>query len=289
MEGMTGAEIVKLTNKYLGVTDDGYLCDFTYQKHKEFYPLFCDLDINPEHYSGSTRARFQEILRTSPPHAQAKIIRGVLAKCPRSPGTPYGRKRIMHQAGIKQVEDVPLEDGLQFAEETHRVHQHRRAIGAVCVPSVTRRHDPDDARLGTQPGIRRHVGLVEDAATEAEVERLCRGSDVGLPRPLDHWGKRNRELGQLRLHKLDEGRPVGFVFPLFELGQRIDQETIDGHDREGVVPIRRQGAPRADVPVRDPLHERRHDVRQLRPVDRRVEPVPAEEAVRLYGLVEHGR
>lgn len=80
MDRMTGPEIVRFISKYIGVTDDGYLCDFSYQKHKEFYPLYCNLDINPENYTGSTRARFQEILRTSAPAVQARIIRGILAK-----------------------------------------------------------------------------------------------------------------------------------------------------------------------------------------------------------------
>ena len=85
MDGMTGQEIVRLTNKYIGVSDDGYLGDFSYRTHKEFYPLFCDLDIDPEQTKGSTRYRFQEILRTSPPHMQAKIVRGILAKYPPDP------------------------------------------------------------------------------------------------------------------------------------------------------------------------------------------------------------
>jgi hypothetical protein len=79
---MTGAEIVHLVNKYIGVSFDGYLGDFSYRTHKEFYPLFCNLDIDPEQMKGTTRARFQEILRTSTPDVQAKIIRGILAKYP---------------------------------------------------------------------------------------------------------------------------------------------------------------------------------------------------------------
>jgi hypothetical protein len=85
VDGMTGQEIVRLTNKYIGVTTDGYLGDFSYRTHKEFYPLFCGLDIDPEQIKGSTRYRFQEILRTSPPDVQAKIIRGILAKYPPDP------------------------------------------------------------------------------------------------------------------------------------------------------------------------------------------------------------
>jgi hypothetical protein len=85
---MTGLEIFQLVNKYIGVSADGYLGDFSYRTHKEFYPLFCNLDIDPEQIKGSTRFRFQEILRTSPPDVQAKIIRGILAKYPPDPKHP---------------------------------------------------------------------------------------------------------------------------------------------------------------------------------------------------------
>jgi hypothetical protein len=37
---MTGQEIVRLVNKYIGVSTDGYLGDFSYRTHKEFYPCF---------------------------------------------------------------------------------------------------------------------------------------------------------------------------------------------------------------------------------------------------------
>jgi hypothetical protein len=86
MSGMTAQEILKLINGYIGITPDGYLNDFSYRTHEEFYPMFCDLNINPNDFKGSTRARFQEIVRTSAPGAQAKIIRGILAKCPPEPG-----------------------------------------------------------------------------------------------------------------------------------------------------------------------------------------------------------
>ena len=113
---MTGSEIVRLTNKYIGVTDDGYLCDFTSQKHKEFYPLFCDLDINPEQFSGSTRARFQEILRTSTPDAQAKIIRGILANCPPDPNRPLRTP--------------------EAASEFQRIAQRLEGVAGVATPSL---------------------------------------------------------------------------------------------------------------------------------------------------------
>jgi len=62
----------------------GYLGDFSYRTHVEFYPEFCDLDLDPFDYleDGTTRERFIRVLEESPPHIQAKIIRGVIEKYP---------------------------------------------------------------------------------------------------------------------------------------------------------------------------------------------------------------
>lgn len=81
MSGMTRAEIMKLVNRYIGVSG-GYLGDFSYRTHAEFYNEYCDLDINPYEYQGTTRERFIAILSAADPRVQAKIIRGVLEKFP---------------------------------------------------------------------------------------------------------------------------------------------------------------------------------------------------------------
>jgi hypothetical protein len=78
---LTGGEIMRLVNEYIGV-HGGYLGDFTYATHEEFYPVYCDLDIDPSEYPGTTRLRFIHILRNSPSDQQARIIRGVLDKYP---------------------------------------------------------------------------------------------------------------------------------------------------------------------------------------------------------------
>jgi hypothetical protein len=44
--GLTRQEIARLVNRYIGVSG-GYLGDFSYRTHAEFYPEYCDLDINP--------------------------------------------------------------------------------------------------------------------------------------------------------------------------------------------------------------------------------------------------
>ena len=76
---MTSQEIVRLINRYIGVKD-GYLGDFKYRSHADFYPEFCNLDIDPKLFGDTTRERFHAILIASQPQVQAKIIRGILTK-----------------------------------------------------------------------------------------------------------------------------------------------------------------------------------------------------------------
>src|SRR5688572_25454515 len=81
MAGLTNPEIMKIVNRYIGVAG-GYLGDFSYRTHTDFYPEYCNLDINLSQFEGTTRERFIEILKNSPPEAQVKIVRGVLERFP---------------------------------------------------------------------------------------------------------------------------------------------------------------------------------------------------------------
>jgi len=80
-EGLTNREIMRVVSVYIGVSA-GYLGDFSYASLREFYPLHCDLDINPDSIPGTTRTRFIHFLETAGPHDQAKILDGVLSRCP---------------------------------------------------------------------------------------------------------------------------------------------------------------------------------------------------------------
>lgn len=66
---------------YIGV-NGGYLGDFSYSSHADFYPSYCGLDINPYAYNGTTRERFKKILLESNPKNQSKILSGILEKYP---------------------------------------------------------------------------------------------------------------------------------------------------------------------------------------------------------------
>lgn len=81
--GLTNAEIMRIVNRYIGVSA-GYLGDFTYATLRDFYPEYCDLDIDPfeDGRHGTMRVRFLGILQESPPDVQAKIVRGVIERYP---------------------------------------------------------------------------------------------------------------------------------------------------------------------------------------------------------------
>jgi hypothetical protein len=89
--GLTRPEITRIVNRYIGVSG-GHLGDFSYGSHSDFYPEYCDLDLNPFEYltEGTTRERFIRVLEQSAPYVQAKIIRGVLEKYPRGSEPPAG-------------------------------------------------------------------------------------------------------------------------------------------------------------------------------------------------------
>jgi hypothetical protein len=90
--GLTRVDIYAVVNDYIGVKD-GYLGDFSYRTHTDFYPQYCDLDINPNEYPGTTRDRFIHILMTADPSVQAQILRGVLERFPVEGSGTRGRVR----------------------------------------------------------------------------------------------------------------------------------------------------------------------------------------------------
>ncbi len=76
---LTRPEIFTIVNGYIGVSG-GYLGDFSYRTHEEFYPYYCDIDISPSAYEGTTRERFIHILENADEFTQAKILKGILKK-----------------------------------------------------------------------------------------------------------------------------------------------------------------------------------------------------------------
>lgn len=120
---LTKPEIYAVTNGYIGV-ESGYLGDFSYRTHAEFYPYYCDLDIQPDAYEGTTRQKFLQILESSNAPTQVKILRGVLKRFPLE-NFPEGQREIKKriegqiQEMIHRLEGIAVpQDKLVFTNDT---------------------------------------------------------------------------------------------------------------------------------------------------------------------------
>lgn len=82
MGGLKASEIHWVVTAYVGVSG-GYLGDFTYATHREFYAAYCDLVIDAESFPGKTTCeRFVAILTGVDPPSQAAILIGVARRFP---------------------------------------------------------------------------------------------------------------------------------------------------------------------------------------------------------------
>lgn len=95
---LTSQQIMTVVNRYIGVSG-GYLGDFSYRTHTDFYPEYCGIeDVFPDTYEGmTTRQRFMEILRTRTPHDQARILRGVVDRFGDNDSETPSRQRLREE------------------------------------------------------------------------------------------------------------------------------------------------------------------------------------------------
>ena len=100
MGELRSSEIHWIVYQYIGV-EGGYLGDFSYKTHREFYPGFCDLDLDPDAFTGSTtRERFTAILAGVEAHQQGAILRGIARKY------PFGSEHFRTQQAYRQLMEL---------------------------------------------------------------------------------------------------------------------------------------------------------------------------------------
>jgi len=88
MGSLTKGQILRIVNGYIGVSG-GYLGDFSYRTHREFYAQYCGLDdVDPDKFLGTTRERFIQAVSACATPEQAKILRGLVARFPLGSGPP---------------------------------------------------------------------------------------------------------------------------------------------------------------------------------------------------------
>lgn len=209
MPGLTGSEITKLVERYIGTTPDGYLCHFSYAKHERFYSLYCGMDLDVpaarEKYR-TTRNTFIGILKEAEPRDQARIIRGIFEFLP-------------------PPEDVDGEgdkERLAVFSEFQHVMQRLESEGAIEIrqtpqTSKTVLHALHDAELllsqrGPQSAIdRAHTALhgylkslcndrgfqLDDTASMTSLFGIVRKEFYEFKGPLAHDAEAKRMLGSI--------------------------------------------------------------------------------------------
>ena len=121
MSGLTDPEIVRIVNRYIGVSG-GYLGlpdRFTYRTHSDFYAEYCDLSVDLSPFEGTTRETFMAALASLSPRDQAKVLRGVIERFPpNETGAPASRPAT-HAVLLTYIER--LESGPLIASQTPQI------------------------------------------------------------------------------------------------------------------------------------------------------------------------
>src|SRR6476469_5262989 len=166
MVALTNPEIMKIINQYIGVYN-GYLGDFSYRTHAEFYPDYCELDIDPSQYEGTTREKFIAILRSSPPQVQAKIVRGVLQRFPSDEQSELYKELLVIAKRLEGTSPVLSPDPKINSAVVER------AIGDV--ENIV--YDKDDSMTKLFKLLRQHhPALCDLGARSQDIERILQSS-----------------------------------------------------------------------------------------------------------------
>lgn len=142
-------EIHRLVYDYIGVSG-GYLGDFSYRTHQEFYAHYCDLDIDLSAMEGTTRERFITILKNAASVEQARILRGVFIKYPVSyfPEDERDFKKHLHDdfQGIIERLEAPLSSPADSIISTILEHYDAEHVQTAWHRALERRiEDPEAA------------------------------------------------------------------------------------------------------------------------------------------------
>ncbi len=167
VEPLSRKFLIVIVNKYIGVSS-GYLGDFSYSTHRDFYPDYCDLDIDPMQFEGTTRERFIAILSDQEPVIQAKILRGVLLRFPLGdPHSPESRSLELHNA---------------ISEEICRLEQASPVESLISsyTSEVVNRAIRDTEALIKSNGATSAVDRVH-TALHGFLRQICEGASLRLP------------------------------------------------------------------------------------------------------------
>ncbi len=125
---LTSKEVGRLVHNWIGV-NDGYLGNFSYARHDQFWMETCDIHVDTAGFPGTTRACFEKNLLEASARDQAAVLRAILEDYPLratpDPDHPKFRSPALHReitGWISRLEtgQVGVEVELEQASEVVR-------------------------------------------------------------------------------------------------------------------------------------------------------------------------
>lgn len=212
--GVSRQEVMKIVNRYIGVSG-GYLGDFSYRTHADFYSEYCDVDANPGELDGTTRERFIEILLSSNSTDAAKILRGIVQRFPiEADDAPESRTEALRieilswavrSEGLVVPGVLPLTSRADVAQAIDDTETLLRSAGGAPV-SVDRVHTTLHAYLVGE--CERAKIEVDDEATIAKLVKTIRSHHPAIAAQPASAKERTGSVLQALAQALDALNPI---------------------------------------------------------------------------------
>ncbi|GED33481.1 abortive infection family protein [Brevibacillus centrosporus] len=196
---------------YIGVSG-GYLGNFSYPSHADFYPSYCGLDIDPSGLSGTTRERFISILSSQDGRDQAKILRGVIEKFPLSyfedqlegeiiTKNEMSRKRELHEKILRWIDELSDNDLVILDDLTYDFDFVRQALDQ-CETLIT-------AHSYSSAVDRAHTAL------HGYLKEQCKLAQLEItetnPKIQDYWSKMKLEHPKFSVDVKEHQKPINHI------------------------------------------------------------------------------
>jgi hypothetical protein len=225
MTRLSKGDVIKVVNRYIGV-HGGYLADFSYRTHAEFYPEFCDLDIDPTPVPGTTRERFITILDGSDAPIQARILRGVLKKYPAGSGELRTAERAAEIGAL-----------IQRLESAGPVSSSVPAASSAVVASAIADADSLLRTTGAPSGVdRMHTAFHGFLKAVCERAGIALGSDPSMTEIYGILRRRHRKLQDLGPHSMEIDRVLKALATALDSLNTIRNRATLAHPNDQILP-----------------------------------------------------